>query len=61
MVCDKEPEAFISPSHDGQRPLLERVQDRQRDQLLWKLIRTVVITATRGDRRQRVGLVICAH
>ena len=62
MISDEQPVALVqSIAVNRQRSSLNRVQNHQRNQLLRKLIRAVVVAAARGDRRQRVRLVIRAH
>jgi hypothetical protein len=62
MVVDVEPVAnLVALAVDRQRLAVQGVEDHQRDELLGKVIRAVVVRAIGGDHRQSVGVVPGAH
>ena len=62
VILDVQPVAHVAAvAVDRQRPPLERVQDHQRNQLLRKLIRPVVVRAVGDQHRQAVGVEVGAH
>ena len=62
VVLDVQPVAHVhTVAVDRQRPPFDRVQQRQRNQLLRKLVRPVVVGAVGDQHRQAIGLVIGAH
>ena len=62
VILDVQPVADVAAvAVDRQRPPVERVQDHQRNQLLGKLIRPVVVRAVRDEHRQAVGVEVRAH
>src|SRR5207245_4240494 len=51
MVVDIEPVADVRPSAiDRKRQIVDRVEDDERDQLLWEMIGAVIVRAV-GDRK----------
>ena len=62
VVADIQPVAHVQPpSVHRQRPVREGIYDHERDELLRKLIRPVVIRAARDRDRQAVGASVRAH
>ena len=62
VILDVQPVAHVAAvAVDRQRTPLERVQDHQRNQLLRKLIRPVVVRAVRDEDRQPVGVEVGPH
>src|SRR5579875_2821073 len=62
MIFNKKPVADIQAvAIDGERLALKRVEDHERDQLLRKLPRTIVIRAVGGDDGETIGVVPSAH
>ena len=62
VILDVQPVADVAAvAVDRQRPAVERVQDHQRNQLLRKLVRTVVVRAVGDQRRQAVGVEVGPH
>ena len=62
MIADVKPVANVAPiAIHRQRLAGDRVDDHQRDQLLRKLQRAVVVRAVRRERRQAVRVMIGAH
>ena len=62
VVVHKEPVAhLLSVAVDRQRLARQRVDDHQRDQFLWKVIRPVVVAAVGRDHRQAIGVVPGPH
>src|SRR4030088_1349914 len=56
VIFDIKPVAYLQPvAIDRQRPSLQRVVNHQRNQLLWKLKRTIIVRAVRGDYRKPIG------
>ena len=59
MILHKQPVAHILPvAVDRQRLALQRIQNHQRNQLLRKLKRPVVVRAVRGQHRQSEGVKV---
>ena len=62
VILDVQPVADVrAVAVDRQWPAVDRVQDDERNQLLGKLIRPVVVRAVRDQRREAVGVEICPH
>lgn len=62
MVVDVEPVAdVVAGAVEGQKLVVERVEDDQGDQFFRKLARAVVVRAVGGDHRQAVGVAPGAH
>jgi hypothetical protein len=62
VVLDVQPVAHVLAfAADRQRPVLEAVEDHQRDPLLWKLVGAVVVGAVGEHDRQSVGVVPSHH
>ncbi len=60
MVLDVKPIAnIVALAVDRQALTGESVQDRQRDQLLWKMVGSVIVRAVGDDDRQAVGSLPC--
>src|SRR6516165_502122 len=58
MILDKEPIAYVaSIAVDRQCLAMQRVQYDERDKLLWKMIRTIIIRTIRDDDRKPIGPV----
>ena len=62
VILDVQPVAHVAAvAVDRQRPAVERIEDHQRNQLLGKLERAVVVRAVGDQRRQAVGVEVGAH
>src|SRR6185369_169184 len=59
VILDMQPVAYIQAiTVDRERLFVDDVVDHERDQLLWKMIRTVVVGTAGIESRHPVGLVV---
>src|SRR5713101_436364 len=62
MIFNIQPVPHVlSVAIDGERLSLARIQNHQRDQLLRKLVRPIVVGAIRGEDRQLVSVIVRAY